>query len=83
MLISRAIKEIGSAPLRPGSNPEDEISPGVRTYHIRLSRDRARSTLGIVRNPRHVLVYRVHEELVELLRVVHDAQDLDELGLKP
>jgi toxin ParE1/3/4 len=83
MLLSRAIKEIGADPFRPGSNPENEISPGVRTYHIRLSRDRARSALGIVRNPRHVLVYRFYENTVELLRVVHDAQDLDELGLKP
>jgi hypothetical protein len=49
---------------------------GIRTYHLTHSRDRARSSLGIVKTPRHLLLYCLEGRLVQVLRFVHDEQDL-------
>jgi len=77
-LIETALRDIATDPRRAGSREEPGLGPGRRIYHLRLSRDRAKGRHGIVRSPRHILVYRVLEEedLVVVLRVLHDAMDL-------
>ena len=75
-LIAKALEDSESDPLRVGSQSRPELPAGVLVYHLALSRDRARSGLGIVKNPRHFVVYQVRAPLVVVLRLLHDAQDL-------
>jgi toxin ParE1/3/4 len=51
---------------------------GARTYHIRFSRDRAKTALGVVRNPRHFIIYRRREDrnAIDIGRILHDGRDL-------
>ena len=46
------------------------------SYRIELSR---RNVVGIaaVQRPRHYFVYRIRDDIVEILRLIHDAQDLE------
>lgn len=76
-LITTALRDLASDPDRPGCRHRPEIAPGVRTYHLRSSRDRARGNDGAVRRPRHLLLYRVLADgNVEVGRVIHDAREL-------
>ena len=61
-----------------GSREDQRLDLGRHVYHIRLSRDRAKKKTGVVRSPRPILVYRVldEENVVLVLRVLHDAMDL-------
>jgi toxin ParE1/3/4 len=58
-LLKQALRDIAADPERPGSRERPELARGVRTFHLSLSRGRARGEFGIVRKPRHFLVYRV------------------------
>jgi toxin ParE1/3/4 len=73
-LIATGIRDISSAPARPGSIACPELGDGVRTWHLRGSRSRTGS--GVVRRPRHFLIYRVDGEIVVIGRLVHDAMEL-------
>ncbi len=51
-----------------------ELEPGIRSFHIRHSRDE--SGAAPVANPVHVIFYRVlHPGLVEIVRVLHDRME--------
>lgn len=72
---------VGAAPIDVAGNPErigsaalPDIGSDVRIYHLRYSRRRAGTEP--VRNPRHLLVYRIDPDRVVVLRVLHDAQDM-------
>ncbi|MFT3663769.1 hypothetical protein [Piscinibacter sp.] len=73
-LSAAALRDIAAQPERPGSIDRPELGAGVRSWHLRLSRERAAS--GPVRRPRHFLVYRVEPGLVVIGRVLHDAMEL-------
>lgn len=78
-LLERAIRDVSDDPDRAGCMRRDEIAPGVRTYHLMFSRERAaRSAAQRVKRPRHLLLYRVQPDgQLELGRVLHDSMDLD------
>src|SRR5438067_4177985 len=76
-LLKQAFRDIAADPKRPGSQERRDLVRGVRTYHLFFNRDRARSDLGIVRKPRHFLVYRLRASAIEAVRVLHDARDLE------
>ncbi|MCC6629988.1 MAG: type II toxin-antitoxin system RelE/ParE family toxin [Chloroflexi bacterium] len=77
-LIATAIDDVAEDPERLGSRPRPDLRTGVRTYHLISSRERGREMSGIIRQPRHVLVYRLRgATTLEILRVLHDAMDLD------
>jgi len=78
VLLEQALADIQVAPFRPGSQDRSDLAPGVRTYHVRFSRRRARVVAGPVRNPRHFLVYRVREDdgEIDVLRILHESCDL-------
>lgn len=77
-LLKQALRDIAADPERPGSRERAELVRGIRTYHLFFTRDRARSDLGIVKNPRHFLVYRRRgEDVIDIVRVLHDARDLE------
>ncbi|HUI53982.1 MAG TPA: type II toxin-antitoxin system RelE/ParE family toxin [Bryobacteraceae bacterium] len=76
-LLKQALRDIAADPERPGSQERRDLASGVRTYHLLLSRDRARGNLGAVKKPRHFLVYRSRgNNVLEIIRVLHDARDL-------
>jgi toxin ParE1/3/4 len=77
-LMTQALTDIGEDPERPGVQQHSELAEGVLVYHLRFSRGRSRSALGIVRNPRHFVVYRRRDRtnVIDVLRVLHDSRDL-------
>ncbi|MCC5872009.1 MAG: type II toxin-antitoxin system RelE/ParE family toxin [Gammaproteobacteria bacterium] len=76
ILIITALRDIAAEPDRPGSRHRPELGQGVRSWHLVLSRDRARRESGMVRRPRHFLIYRVDDDRVDVGRVLHDAMEL-------
>jgi toxin ParE1/3/4 len=75
-LINTAILDIAGAPLRPGSIARPDIGTAVRSYHLRHSVERARIPEGVVRRPRHLLLYRIGVDgIAGVGRVLHDAMD--------
>ena len=78
-LIVQAIRDIQSEPTRHGSIERPELmKKGVRTYHIRFSRDRAKTAVGVVHDPRHFILYRHREDgnVIDIGRILHDCRDL-------
>ena len=78
-LMTQALTDIGDDPERPGVQQHSELAGGVLIYHLRFSRGRSRSALGIVRNPRHFVIYRRRRDrstVIDVLRVLHDSRDL-------
>lgn len=75
-LLTRAILDVAENPERPGTRGRPELAAGARTYHLRHSRDRVRKSIGTIHSPRHILVYRVHDDEVQIGRVLHDGMDL-------
>ena len=77
-LLTTALRDIASDPERPGSTAQPELGLAIRSYHLRHSRDRASAPEGIVRTPRHLLLYRtVMSGVVGVGRVLHDAMELE------
>jgi toxin ParE1/3/4 len=75
-LIVAALRDVASQPDGPGSLARPELGSGVRSWHLRLSRGRMETGAGVVRRPRHFLVYRFEPGLVVVGRVLHDAMEL-------
>lgn len=77
-LLVIALRELASEPERIGSVARPELGAHIRSYHLRHSRDRARHESGIVRQPRHLLLYRfVRPDLIGVGRVLHDAMEIE------
>src|ERR1035438_7375795 len=77
VLLKQALRDIASDPERPGSTERPELARGIRTYHLFFSRGRVQSELGKVGKPRHFLVYRRRGDTIDVVRVLHDARDLE------
>jgi len=75
-LIQQAIADIAGDPDRPGARERPELAPGIRTYHLFNSRERAGGSGAAVKQPRHLLVYRPRQDWIDVVRVLHDARDL-------
>lgn len=75
-LLITALRDIGEQPRRPGSIVRPELGDGVRSWHLCLSRERARTTGAIVHRPRHFLIYRPENAIIVIGRVLHDAMEL-------
>jgi len=76
-LVSVALKDVGDEPERSGSAARPELGSDVRSWHLRMSRERARTVDGGVRQPRHFILYTIVDEAtVGVLRVLHDAIEL-------
>lgn len=77
-LLVTALQDLASDPTRHGTAARPELGIAVCSYHLRHSRKRARMAPGIVRSPRHLLLYRVTPpSIVEIARVLHDAMELE------
>lgn len=75
-LIVAALRDVATHSDRPGSIARPELGAGVRTWHLRLSRHHAAAGAGVVRRPRHFLVYRLAPALLVVGRLLHDVMDL-------
>jgi len=75
-LVFTAISDIAANPNRPGSRARLELGCGARSWHLRLSRERARTDTGIVNEPRHLIFYRVEAGVVIIEHVLHERQDV-------
>jgi len=71
-----ALRDLARQPARPCSLARPELGAGVRSWHLRLSREHVKPGAGIVRRPRHFLVYRMEPDLIVVGRVLHDAMEL-------
>jgi toxin ParE1/3/4 len=63
----QAVAELAEGPDIVGSKPRDEILRGLRTIHI--------ARRG--RRGRHLLMYRAKDQTIEIVRILHDAMELD------
>lgn len=76
-LLQAALEDVALDPSRPSSRLRPDLGDGIRLYHLSASRNRAELADGLVRNPRHFIVYRAAgDDLVLVLRVLHDAMDI-------
>ena len=75
-LFVTALRDVAHQPDRPGSLARPELGTGVRTWHLRHSRQHVAGDIGQVRRPRHFLVYRTEPGFVVIGRVLHDALEL-------
>src|SRR5258708_33080171 len=77
-LMTQALSDIAIDPARPGVLQRSDLAEGVLAYHLSLSRERASSGLGIVRNPRHFVIYRRPDQssmTIDVLRGLHDTRE--------
>lgn len=77
-LLVAALRDLADEPYRIGSIERPELGENVRSYHLRHSRDRARHESGIVRRPRHLLLFRLaRPDLIGIGRVLYDAMEIE------
>jgi toxin ParE1/3/4 len=74
-LIVAALRDVATQPDRPGSIVRPELGAGVRSWHLRLSRDHLIAGATGVRRPRHFLLYRFEPALLVVGRILHDAME--------
>lgn len=79
-LISTALIDLRADPARVGVRPRDDIGKRVCTYHLASSRKRV-TTSKQVAKPRHLVLFRVKKNVVEVARLLHDAMDFVQHGV--
>lgn len=76
-LIRTAIEDLAETPNRVGSSPRDELSKGLRSFHLTYVRKQAATATGTVQRPRHVVFYRwADDQVIEVARILHDAMEI-------
>jgi len=76
-LIQRAFLDLRKRPDRGGVQARSSLPDDLRLYHIRHSRSGARA-LARVGTPRHFIVFRLGDDSIEIVRVLHDGMDLEQ-----
>ncbi len=69
-LLAAAIRALARAPEGPMTRDRAELAAGVRSFHVRYARG-ARS----VREPVHVIYYRIVASAIEIVRVLHERME--------
>lgn len=73
-LLRAAMRRVAEDPEGRSTSDRSKLRPGVRSFHIRHSRDE--SGEAPVGSPVHVIFYRALQPgLVEIVRVLHDRMD--------
>jgi toxin ParE1/3/4 len=73
-LMEAALADLLAEPTRLGVRHHPAMPQGVFVYHLRFSR--TKPTRAGVEKPRHFFVFRVDEDILTVLRVLHDSMDL-------
>jgi toxin ParE1/3/4 len=69
--LTAAMRRVAADPVGRSTADRADLVPGIRSFHIRHSRDQSRE--APVANPVHVIFYRVMQTgIVEIVRVLHD-----------
>lgn len=77
-LIHAAILDVAADPERSGCRALCVNRITVGLYHIRHSRNAVPERGDRVKNPRHLLVFRVIDgEVLEIIRLLHDSMDIE------
>lgn len=76
VLIEYAMSDLVDDPVRPGAKALADFGPDIHTYHLRFSRDGVPGER--VKQPRHSILYRHSNEVVEFARLLHDGRDLEQ-----
>ena len=73
--LTAAMRRVAADPQGRSTADRAELVPGIRSFHIRHSRDESRD--APVANPVHVIFYRVAQQpgTVEIVRVLHDRME--------
>lgn len=72
------LRDLAANPMCLGSIARPELGRSMRSYHLRHSRNRARTPDGVVRLPRHFLLYRtMRPDLIGIGRVLHDGMEME------
>ena len=71
-----ALQALADKPYRIGSHERDELAPGLRSYHLTYSRQQARHPHGTVKSPRHIEFYRVANDEVFEVGLLHDTMEV-------
>jgi toxin ParE1/3/4 len=72
--LTAAMRRIAADPNGRSTVDRSELRPGMRSFHIRHSRNESRE--APVANPVHVIFYRVIEAgIVEIVRVLHERME--------
>lgn len=72
--LAAAMRRVAAEPQGISTANRDELFAGVRSFHIRHSRDESRE--APVANPAHVIFYRaVQPGLIEVVRILHDRME--------
>ena len=73
-LIAAGVSAVASDDNDPGIRRSPETN-GVLWYHLRSAKTHLPRS-GRVARPRHIILFRVQEDVIMVLRVLHDAMDL-------
>lgn len=76
-LLTAGLLDVADDPERPGSIARPELGAGVRSWHLRGSRERARGEDGVVERPRHFIIYRAVDGWIAVGRILHDAMEFE------
>ena len=77
-LLVTGLRDLAADPFRPGTISRPEIGDAVRSYHLIYSRERSRQMEGIVRRPRHLVLFRsLIPGIIGVGRILHDSMELD------
>lgn len=72
--LTAAMRRVAAEPEGISTANRDELLAGIRSFHIRHSRDESRE--APVANPVHVIFYRaVQPGLIEVVRILHDRME--------
>lgn len=74
-LISAAFKDIATDPELLGSRSRPELGPGVRSLHLRASRDHVPPGTRRILRPQHVIFFLPTNDVVHISRVLHESRD--------
>jgi toxin ParE1/3/4 len=73
-LLADAMRIVAANPEGPLTQARNELSPGLRSFHLRHARGDARQPR--VKSPVHVLYYRaIQPEVIEIVRVLHERME--------
>lgn len=76
-LLNATMRELAADPRRPGVRAASSAADDARLYHSRHTSRRLPAADRVAR-PRHIIVFRIADDEVRILRVLHDAMDLPE-----
>lgn len=77
-LIAVAIASVADDPNRAGSHNRPDLGYGIRTLHLSSSRHDVSQNVRQIAKPRHFVIYRQAGDVVQVVRVLHDAMNLPE-----